>query len=215
MLRNLIRLRKPPCSPALAALAAAACLLLVLGPAPLYAQTQSPSATLISDYYQGLMPTIRQAGKLTVRERDKRFGPVMNSAFDFPTMTRLAVGPAWRTFTPAQQAALREAFTDFIIADYASQINDYSGESFVVDPQTTLAARGGGEIVKTRLLQPSGRTVNINYFIRDRRIIDVYLNGTISDLATRRDEFSSIITSGGAEGLIKRLRERTQNLLTR
>src|SRR5262249_34786593 len=160
-------------------------------------------------------PTIRQAGKLTVRERDKRFGPVMSSAFDFPTMTRLAVGPAWRTFTPAQQVAVQEAFTGFIVADYASQINDYSGESFAVDPQTTPAARGGGEIVKTRLQQPSGRTVNINYLIREGRIVDVYLNGTISDLATRRDEFGSIITSGGPEGLIKRLQERTQNLLSR
>jgi phospholipid transport system substrate-binding protein len=44
-------------------------------------------------------------------------------------------------------------------------------------------------------------------------VIDVYLNGTISDLAMRRDEFSSIITSGGADALIKRLRDRTQSLL--
>ena len=37
--------------------------------------------------------------------------------------------------------------------------------------------------------------------------------GTVSDLATRRDEFASIIASGGADGLIKRLRDRTQTLL--
>ena len=46
-------------------------------------------------------------------------------------------------------------------------------------------------------------------------MIDVYFNGTISDLATRRDEFASIIASGGANGLIKRLQERTQMLLGR
>jgi phospholipid transport system substrate-binding protein len=139
----------------------------------------------------------------------------MTSAFNFATMTRLAVGPPWRSFTPAQQAAVREAFTQFIVADYARQINDYSGESFTVDPQTSPEARGGGEIVKTKLLQPSGRTVTINYLVRDGRIIDVYLNGTISDLATRRDEFASVIASGGADGLIKRLQERTQSLLGR
>jgi phospholipid transport system substrate-binding protein len=55
--------------------------------------------------------------------------------------------------------------------------------------------------------------VSINYLVRGGRVIDVYLNGTISDLAMRRDEFSSIITSGGADALIKRLRERTQSLL--
>ena len=158
-------------------------------------------------------PTIQQAGRLSVRERDKRFAPAITTFFDLATMTRLAIGPAWKNFSPAQQAAAQEAFTRFMIAEYASQINDYSGESFVVDPQTSPVSRGGGEIVKTKLLQPGGRTVNINYLVRGGRVIDVYLNGTISDLATRRDEFASIIASGGADGLIKRLQDRTQSLL--
>jgi phospholipid transport system substrate-binding protein len=187
--------------------------MVVLSSLPLSAQTPGAAAAHIQDYYQQLMPTIQQAGRLSVVERDKRFAPAITAAFDLATMTRLAVGPAWKSFTPAQQTAAQEAFTRFIVADYASQIKDYSGESFVVDPQTSPEARGGGEIVKTRILQPSGRIVNINYLVRGGRVIDVYLNGTISDLATRRDEFASIIASGGAEGLIARLHDRTQSLL--
>ena len=185
----------------------------LLGSLPLRAQ--SPAAAHIETYYQDLMPTIKQAARLTVRERDKRFAPAITAAFDLATMTRLAVGPAWKSFSPAQQAAVQEAFTRFIVADYASQIKDYSGESFVVDPKTSPESRGGGEIVKTRLVQPGGRVVNINYLVRGGRVIDVYLNGTISDLATRRDEFGSIIAAGGADGLIKRLQDRTQSLLSR
>jgi phospholipid transport system substrate-binding protein len=185
----------------------------LLGLAPLQAQAPSTAAARIQTYYQELMPTIQQAARLSVRERDKRFAPAITAAFDLATMTRLAVGPTWKGFSPAQQAAAQEAFTRFIVADYASQIKDYSGESFVVDPQSSPEARGGGEIVKTRLVQPGGRIVNINYLVRGGRVIDVYLNGTISDLATRRDEFASIIASGGADGLIKRLQDRTQSLL--
>jgi phospholipid transport system substrate-binding protein len=180
---------------------------------PVQAQGTSPAVAHIQTYYQQLMPTIQQAGRLSVRERDKRFTPAITSAFDLATMTRLAVGPAWTSFSSGQQAAARDAFARFIIADYASQVSNYSGESFVVDPQTTPETRGGGEIVKTKLLQPGGRTVSINYLVRGGRVIDVYLNGTISDLATRRDEFASIIASGGADALIKRLNERTQKLL--
>jgi phospholipid transport system substrate-binding protein len=186
-----------------------------LGMIPSRAQTPSAAAAHIQTYYRELMPTIQQAGRLSVRERDKRFGPAITSAFDLATMTRLAVGPAWKDFSAAQRTAVQEAFTRFIVAEYASQINDYSGESFVVDPQTSPETRGGGEIVKTRLLQPSGRTVSINYLVRGGRVIDVYLKGTISDLATRRDEFASVIASGGADGLIKRLQDRTQTLLGR
>jgi phospholipid transport system substrate-binding protein len=143
---------------------------------PLRGHAQSAAVTHIQSYYQQLMPTIQQAGRLSVRERDKRFTPAITS-------------------------------------DYASQVKDYSGESFVVDPKSVPEPRGGGEIVKTKLLQPGGRTVTINYLVRGGKVIDVYLNGTISDLATRRDEFASIIASGGAEGLIKRLNDRTQKLL--
>jgi len=182
-------------------------------PIGLQAQPSSQAVTHIQSYYQQLMPTIQQAGRLSVRERDKRFTPAITSAFDLPTMTRLAVGPTWQTFSSAQQAAVRDAFARFIIADYASQVKDYSGESFVVDPKTVPEPRGGGEIVKTKLLQPGGRTVSINYLVRGGRVIDIYLNGTISDLATRRDEFASIIASGGADALIRRLNDRTQKLL--
>ena len=182
---------------------------------PLGAQAPSAAVAKIETYYQQLMPTIQQAARLSVRERDKRFAPVFAAVFDIPTMTRLAVGPPWRGFSPEQQAAVRDAFARFIVADYASQIKDYSGESFVVDPQPVPEARGGGEIVKTKLLQPSGRSVSINYLVRGERVIDIYLNGTISDLALRRDEFTSIIASGGADVLIKRLRDRTDRLLAK
>jgi phospholipid transport system substrate-binding protein len=185
----------------------------VLEPLSSWAQTPSPAVLKIQTYYEQLMPTIKQAGRLSVRERDTRFTPVITAIFDLPTMTRLAVGPAWKSFSVEQQAAVQNAFARFIVADYASQIKDYSGESFVVDPQTTPETRGGGEIVKTKLLQPSGRTVSINYLVRRERVVDIYLNGTISDLAMRRDEFASIIASGGADALIKRLRDRTETLL--
>ena len=193
----------------------AATAMLVIGALPAWGQSPSAAAARIEKYYGELLPTIKQASRLSVRERDKRFAPAITGAFDLATMTRLAVGPPWRTFSPEQKAAVQEAFSRFIVADYASQINDYSGEKFVVEPQTVAETRGGGEIVKTRLLQAGGRTVIINYLVRGGRVVDVYLNGTISDLATRRDEFTSIIASGGADGLIRRLQERTQALLAR
>jgi phospholipid transport system substrate-binding protein len=193
---------------------AAVMALIFCAPSSSRAQQLDPAARRIQSYYQQLMPTLRQAGQLSVRERDRRFTPAITSVFDFATMTRLATGPAWTSFSGAQQAAVREAFARFLIADYASEVSDYSGESFVVDPRTSPEPRGGGVIVKTQLIQPGGRTVTINYLVRGGRVIDVYLNGTVSDLATRRDEFASILAGGGgANALVTKLRERTETLL--
>src|SRR5271155_1353705 len=172
---------------------AVAMALLLWAPTASLAESSSPAAQHIETYYQQLMPTLKAAGQLSVGERDRRFAPAIRSAFDIGTMTRLATGPAWSSFSGAQQAAVREAFTRFLIADYASEVTDYSGESFVVDPQSSPEPRGGGEIVKTKLLQPGGRTVTINYLVRGGGVVDVYLNGTGSDLANRRDEFASIL----------------------
>jgi phospholipid transport system substrate-binding protein len=193
---------------------AAVMALLLWDPTALLAESSSPAARHIEAYYEQLMPTLKAAGSLSVGERDRRFTPAITSAFDIGAMARLATGPAWSSFSGAQQAAVREAFADFLVAEYANQVTDYSGESFVVDPQTSSESRGGGEIVRTKLLQPGGRTVQINYLVRGGRVIDVYLNGTVSDLATRRDEFASILAGGGgADALVKTLRERIDALL--
>ena len=146
-----------------AALMAALAAFLFLAPMSARAQ-EAPAARRIHAYYQQLLPTLQQADRLSVRERDQRFAPAINSAFDLAAMTRYAAGPAWSTFSPSQQAAVREAFARFLVANYASLVRAYSGESFVVEPQTTPEARGGGEVVKTKLIQgeagPSRSTIS-------------------------------------------------------
>src|SRR3984893_12968130 len=59
-----------------------AVVMMVLDLLPLRAQTLSASVTKIQTYYQQLMPTIQQAARLSVRERDKRFSPVFAAVVD-------------------------------------------------------------------------------------------------------------------------------------
>jgi phospholipid transport system substrate-binding protein len=177
------------------------------GLAPVWAAAVDPAARRIESYYASLLPVVKAAQGLGVAERARRISPAVLSAFDVGTMTRLAVGPAWSGFSGSQRSEATDAFAKFIVADYASQLGDYSGESYQVDPVVEI--RGGDRVVKTQL----GSTT-INYLVRGARIVDIYANGTVSELATRRAEFSSILaSSGGAEGLTKELRQRTAQLL--
>ncbi|HEX6840514.1 MAG TPA: ABC transporter substrate-binding protein, partial [Stellaceae bacterium] len=68
---------------------------------------------------------------------------------------------------------------------------------------------GASQLVETRIVKPDGEPVSINYLMRHDgdgwRIGDVYLTGTISELATRRAEFSSVLRSQGVDGLIQAL----------
>ncbi len=137
--------------------------------------------------------------------------PVLAEAFDFPTMTRLSVGPAFNSASGAQQAAIRQAFEKFLGAFYANRIDGYSSEKFVVEP--VVENRGGQRVVKTTLVRPGGGSTRIDYLMNGSRVIDIYLDGSISEVASRRGEFSSIMASGGADALVKALREKTAQLL--
>lgn len=190
-----------------AAATAAAMALAAFRPQASLAEGMDPAARRIQAYYASLLPVVSAARGLGVAERARRISPAVLGAFDVGTMTRLAVGPDWSRFSELEKSQATDAFGKFIVADYASQLGDYSGESYQVDPAVEI--RGGDRIVKTQL----GSTA-INYLVRGARIVDIYANGTVSELATRRAEFSSILASaGGAQGLTRELRQRTAQLL--
>jgi phospholipid transport system substrate-binding protein len=44
------------------------------------------------------------------------------------------------------------------------------------------------------------------------KAIDVYLSGTVSELAARRSEFAAVLQSQGADGLVQLIEQRTAAL---
>ncbi len=130
-------------------------------------------------------------------------------------MTRLVVGPPWRSLKPDGQQRLISAFSDYSIAVYASRFKAYGGERFVVEPETTSLANGDA-IGHTQLIPGTGDPVQLDYLMRNGangwQVIDVFLSGTISELATRRSEYSAVLRSGGAEALIGVLHKKTAEL---
>jgi phospholipid transport system substrate-binding protein len=89
-------------------------------------------------------------------------------------------------------------------------VDGYSGE--VVGE----ASSSPGVIVRTRIVKSNGEPVSINHLTRRNgnawQVVDVYLDGTISELATRRSEFSSILRDRGIDGLITALNRKTNAL---
>jgi phospholipid transport system substrate-binding protein len=175
------------------------------------AEAADAAVASIQRYYARLIATMQAASSLSVQARYQRLAPVLGEAFDFPTMARLSVGPAFNSATGAQQAAIRQAFEKFIGAFYANRIDGYSSEQFEVDP--VVENRGGQHVVKTKLVRPGGGSTRIDYLMNGTRVIDIYLDGSISEVASRRGEFSSIIASGGPDALVKALRDKTAQLL--
>jgi phospholipid transport system substrate-binding protein len=174
-----------------------------------------PAPSRIQAFYDVLLACMKQAKDLGVQGRFEKLAPAVRAAFDMPTMTKVACGPEWSKIPADKQQALVAAFERMTTANYASQFNDYGGQSFVVDPQAT--PRNADLIVHSQMTRPSGDPVVFNYLMRgsgeDWRIEDVYLDGTISQLAVRRSEFTAILGSEGADGLVTRLQNQSDGLL--
>ena len=166
-------------------------------------------------YCDALLDVMKRANQLGVKGRYEKLAPVISATFDLAAMTRISVGTQWTSLPPATQAALIDAFSRITIATYASRFDGYSGERFEIDP--TVEARNAGQIVNTRLIKSDGGAVVLNYLMRMSggkwKVVDIYLTGTISELATRRSEFSSILDTGGPQALIESLHQQTDKLL--
>jgi phospholipid transport system substrate-binding protein len=174
-----------------------------------------PAAARIRVYCDALLETMKHAKELGVQGRYDKLAPVIRATFDLNAMTRIAVGPDWPSIPAEQQAALMESFARMTIATYANRFDGYAGERFDVDPATET--RKADRIVRTKLLHPDGQSESLNYLMRGAgdawKAVDVYLSGTISELATRRSEFGAILKSGGPQALIDSLQQRSGKLL--
>jgi len=181
-----------------------------------FAESSDPAASRITSFYGALLDTMKQARQLGVKGRYDKLSPVLVKTYDLTSMSKLAVGPSWSTLTPQQQAAIINAFTRMTVATYASRFDGFSGEQFQI--LETSDRPNGDKIVKTQIIKSDGDAVPLNYLMRrsgaDWKIVDIYLDGTISELANRRAEFGAILKSGGPDALVVSLTKQGDKLLT-
>ena len=177
----------------------------LLAVAPVSAQASDPAQAPVKALDDGLLG-IMKSGK-SAAARAVAIGPVIDRSFDLPLMTRLSVGAGWTTASAADQSALVAAFRRMTIAQYAKNFDSWSGQAFTIDPK--VDTRGGDRLVRTTLSSKSGIPTALSYRLRQSggswKIIYVFYRNSISQLATRRADFASVLQSGGAKALVGHL----------
>ncbi len=172
-----------------------------------------PKAT-IEAFDNVLLDVMKNADKLGYKGRYDKLAPVIEQTYDLPLMARISVGPQWATLSPEDQAKIIEAFKKLSIATYAARFDGYDGESFQVTGESPTT--GGDDIVDTKMLRPHDDAVDLNYRLRksgnDWKVIDVFLSGTISQLANYRSEFAATLRDKGADGLVQLINDKVAAL---
>jgi phospholipid transport system substrate-binding protein len=177
-------------------------------------QAMSDGPETIRGFYQELLSTMQNAEVLGREGRYEKLDPIIHRTFDLPHMTRVAVGPTWANLSDERRQELVDVFGQYVTATYADRFDGYAGEQFrILGEQET----GHSRVILTQIVKSNGDSVTINYLMHETagswKVADVYLSGTISELATRRSSFSTIIRSQGINGLILTLKNKASALM--
>lgn len=136
--------------------------------------------------------------------------------FDFQTMTRLAVGKAWREATPEQRKALEESFRALLVNTYATALSqqDTVDPTFEVKP-VRVAPDQKDVIVHSVVNQPGRQPVAVDYRMERTsngwKVYDVIVEN-LSLVTNYRSTFASEISRSGLDGLIKSLEAKNKQI---
>ncbi len=150
---------------------------------------------------------------LAVTEKSKG-GPAMANKLEpilvrrvcFESMTRRAVGPGWRQFTPAQREEATRLFTKLIIRTYSDKFTP-GQQPDIKYLKSSSPGAGKAEIPTSVIYKGSRYTVTYRLEDRGKWLITDILAEGVSLVANYRAQFDALVKKGGAVAVIDSLKQ--------
>jgi phospholipid transport system substrate-binding protein len=175
---------------------------------------ETDAEKVIDRLHEALITVMKESDSLNFDARYELLKPVLQDCFDLAFMAEKSVGRHWKKASEAEKRTLVDTFSRYTISNYAGRFVGYSGQHFeILDQEPALRET---ILVRTRLVDPSEEPIQLNYRMLSLdgqwKIIDVYFNGTVSELALRRSEYAGLIKRDGMGGLLSALDEKIADL---
>ncbi|HEY5608153.1 MAG TPA: ABC transporter substrate-binding protein [Alphaproteobacteria bacterium] len=171
-----------------------------------HADAPAPRA-VVEKFHVSLLEAMQKAKTLGYQGRYGLLKPAVDVTFDLPAMAEVAGGPPWRNLTDEQKKQFVDVFKRYTYATYASRFDGYDGERFETTGEQP--GRNSTVLVNTQLVRPKDEPIALNYLVHQTeegpRVIDVFLKGAFSELASKRSEYVAVIQRDGFPALISRL----------
>jgi phospholipid transport system substrate-binding protein len=157
----------------------------------------------------GLLAEMKTGRAVPFATRYAQLEPLIDRVFDLPAILQSAIGPPhWQALTPEEQTQLLDAFRRYTVSTYVANFDKFGGESFVILPDRRNIAEV--TVVPTQIVPATGKPARIDYVLHpvagdassEWKIVDVFLDGSISQVAVQRSEFRGALRDGGVKQLI-------------
>lgn len=154
---------------------------------------------------------LKQPAKAT--ERRQLLEKVVGDRFDYPEMSRRALGAPWANLTEKEKEEFVSLFQTLLVNSYADKVEAYSGEGVQYINERT--EKDYAE-VRTKVL--TGKTeIPLDYRLLNKasvwRVYDVVVDG-VSLVNNYRGQFTKILRSGTYADLVDQLRKKSEKIKT-
>lgn len=140
----------------------------------------------------------------------QKIRPVLDQNVSFSAMTRRAIGPGWRQFSPEQQKEAIKLFTELIVRRYVGRFTIGEHPSVIYKPATTPSP--GRVEIPTSLLYKGSR-YEVIYRLEQAegwKITDIVVEG-VSFIGNYRSQFDAQFQKGGPAAVLASLNNAVQN----
>lgn len=195
-------------------------LILIIFPVSSFAGVEivrgSGPSHLANEFQQGLVRVMKEANSLGIEGRYKKLVPLIRTTFHLEVMSASVTTPYWRTATSDQKLLFVKAFTEMSVATLATLFDSYNGEVFNVLRERKIKHRI--VVVDAEIKKSDEGVVEISYVavLYGGRwwIIDIIVEGGISEIKKRKNEFIKTLSEGGLPKLTNLLHRRALDLVS-
>lgn len=178
------------------------------------AQTGTPDA-LVRNVTDEVLGILAQAPESQAERRQAAMRLIEDKIaphFDFTRMTALAVGRGWRQADAGQRDALTGEFRTLLVRTYANALGGYAGQKVSFKPSPATDAQGEAT-VRSQIRQAGAPPITVDYRLArtdaEWKVFDVVVNN-VSLVTNYRSSFATEMAQGGADGLIRALRDKNR-----
>jgi phospholipid transport system substrate-binding protein len=175
-----------------------------------HAAPSAPEAQALVEGVSANVLAVLSDQDLSDRQKFDALVDLLREPIDLDLVARLILGRHWRTADDAQRQQYLELFREYALANLASKLHLFQGQSFEVTGAKAVSDRDA--LVTSRIMDNGQAPLQVDWRLRaqdDGRlvVIDVIVAG-VSLIVTQRSEFSTVIERQGFDGLLAELRQR-------
>ena len=175
-----------------------------------HSETKSESKVLagVNELHESL---IKISNKTINSDNLAMIDDVVKNSYDLEKMGKIIIGIDWKQMDTKTQKEFINVFKRFISVNYFRRFNKINELDF--EHQTVTDIEDKFKLARV-ILTADNEKFKIDYLLGFKnekwKIFDVLLDGSISEVATKKSDFKKIIKEEGVSGLVKNLRIRNQ-----